>query len=550
MQVVTPKMLGSATTEIFRGITAKSGINFSTLVSVLLIVGVLYLGAFLSKFLQQRLMTVVSLKTTETLRNAVKAKLNKVPISYFDRNSTGNLMSIALNDIDNIGTNLQQSLTQLISNVILLVGMFVIMLTINPLLTLLACVMIPASTIIAKLLTPAVQNNYKKYLHSMGAINGSIEETYQNFIIVKSYNGEKDALNSFCKSNTDMRDAGWKAIFFGSCMMQFMMLVQNAIYVLIAAIGAIMVISGKMFIGDMQAFLQYSQQFTSPVSMLSQIWASLLSVMASAERVFELLDTDEMENYPHIFDNFPDDAKVVFDHIQFGYTEKPLMSDFNLKAANGQTIAIVGHTGAGKTTLVNLLERFYEIQKGSIRVGGSDIRNIDYKELRHRMGMVLQDTWLFSGTIFDNIKYGNVNATDEQVYAAAKAAYAEEFIEKLPDGYNTLLAEDADNISQGQKQLITIARAFVADPEILILDEATSSVDSRTEMIVQKAMKKLMEGRTSFVIAHRLSTVYDADRIIVMENGDIVETGTHQELIAQNGTYADIYDSQFAGYVA
>lgn len=550
MQVLTPRMLGGATTVIFSGIKSGSEIDFGALGRALFIVGLLYLGTFLFGFLQQRLMTVVSLKTTEALRNAVKEKLNRAPISYFDRNSTGNLMSVAVNDIDNIAQNLQESLTQLISSVILLGGTLVIMMTISPLLTLFACVMIPSSTFIAKVLTPYAQKNNVKYVRSMGAINSSIEEVYQNFTVIKSYNSESDALGAFRKSNSDMCDAGWRAKFFGSSMMHFMMLVQNAIYVLIAALGAVRVIGGKLLIGDLQAFLQYSQQFTSPVSRLTQIWTGLLSAIASAERVFELLDADELESCRQLPDNRSGDAKVVFENVQFGYGDEPLMSGFNLKVENGETVAIVGHTGSGKTTLVNLLERFYEIQEGGIRIDGTDVRSLDYKELRGRMGMVLQDTWLFSGTIFENIRYGNSKATDEQVYAAAKAAYADEFIEKLPNGYDTLLSEDGGNLSQGQRQLITIARAFVADPEILILDEATSNVDSRTEMIVQKAMKKLMEGRTSFVIAHRLSTIYDADRIIVMENGNIVETGTHQELVAQNGAYADIYNSQFAGSAA
>jgi ATP-binding cassette subfamily B protein len=546
MQVATPKMLGGATTVIFEGIKANTGIDLRALITVLAMVGVLYLGVFLASFLQERLMTVVSLKTAETLRNAVKAKLNQLPVSYFDKHSTGDMMSVAVNDIDNIATNLQQSLTQLITSVILVAGTLAIMLTISPLLTLLACVMVPAGVLIGKSFTPIAQKNNKKYVKSMGALNGSIEETYQNFTVIKTLNSEQIALDTFRKSNSDLCESGWRAKFVGQSMMHFMMLVQNGIYVLIAALGALRVMGGALIIGDLQAFLQYSSQFTSPISRFSMVWANLLLAIASAERIFALLDAETMDEYDRLFENKQDSAKVVFDKVRFGYTDTPLMTGFDLRVNNGQKVAIVGHTGAGKTTLVNLLERFYEIQDGSIRIDGTDIRSLGYDGLRRRIGMVLQDTWLFSGTIYDNIKYGNDNATNEQVYAAAKAAFADDFIQKLPDGYNTVLGEETDNISQGQKQIITIARAFVADPEIIILDEATSNVDSRTELVIQSAMKRLLEGRTSFVVAHRLSTIYDADCIIVMDCGDVVETGTHKELVAQNGVYADIYNGQFA----
>jgi ATP-binding cassette subfamily B protein len=550
MQVATPKILGRATNIIFSSIKVQTGIDFSKFGVILLTVGAMYLVTFIAAFLQERIMTIVSLKTTETLRNAVKAKLNKVPILYFDKHSTGELMSVAANDIDNISTNLQQSITQLISSIILVVGSLAIMITISPMLTLLSCIIIPASVLITKLLSPLVQRNSKKYMQSMGRLNGNIEETFQNFTLIKSFEGEKEALETFQKSNGDIRQSGWRAKFFGMSMMHIMMLVQNATYVLIAAMGAMRVISGTIMIGDLQAFLQYSGQFASPISRMSQIWASLLSAIASAERVFEIMDTDEMTVYQKEFENVTTSSKVLFNKVKFGYNATPLMNDFNLAVNNGQTIAIVGHTGAGKTTLVNLLERFYEIQGGSINIDGIDIRNMSYDNLRCQISMVLQDTWLFSGTIYDNIKFGNENATDEQIYAAAKASFADDFIQKLPDRYNTLLGEDAGNISQGQKQLITIARAFVADPEIIILDEATSSVDSRTEMVIQKAMQRLLKGRTSFVVAHRLSTIYNADNIIVMKDGDIVETGKHNELIAQNGVYADIYSSQFSNNVA
>lgn len=547
MQVAAPKLMGNATTVIFSGIQSQTGIDFGRLGRALAFVGALYLGIFLTYFLQERIMTVVSLRTTQTLRNQLKAKMNRLPVSYFDTHSTGDLMSIASNDIDNIAGSLQQSLTQLISSAILIIGTLVMMLTISPLLTLLACAMIPLSFLIGKLFTPGAQRNNKTYYQSMGALNDGIEETYQNFTVIKSFQGEKSAYSRFDAANTALCESGWRAKLYGTSMMHCMMLVQNVIYIFIAALGAIRVMAGGILIGDLQAFLQYSQQFTSPISRLSQIWSGLLSAIASAERVYAILDAEEMDLAMDnaILEMREEEAKVAFDHVKFGYTDQPLMNGFTLDVAEGQMIAIVGHTGAGKTTLVNLLERFYEIQDGSIRIDGMDIRYGGYSGLRSRIGMVLQDTWLFAGTIYDNIRFGNENATEEEVYAAARAAFADDFIQKLPDGYQTMLAEDAGNLSQGQRQLLTIARAFVANPEILILDEATSNVDSRTELVIQKAMHRLLKGRTSFVVAHRLSTIYEADRIIVMQNGDIVETGTHRELLSQGGVYADIYAAQF-----
>lgn len=551
MQVFSPKLLGSATTVIFDGLGSHTGIDFALLRTILLSVAALYAGAFVSSFLQQRIMTVVSQKTTYTLRNELKAKMNRVPVSYFDKRQNGDLMSVAVNDVDNVVTNLQQSLTALISSAVIVVGVVWMMLSISPLLTLLAAIMLPGSLLVMKLITPKTKKYSKEYYTSLGRLNSQIEETYQGFTVVKSFNGEEEALKKFDEVNTGMYETGWKARFIGGISMPGMLLVQNIIYVLIAAVGCVNVVSGAITIGNMQAFLQYSLQFSQPLMQFSQIWSSILSMIASAERVFEMLDAEEMSETKTEYAKHGDEiAKVVFEHVKFSYTDTPLMTDFSMEVEDGQMVAIVGHTGAGKTTLINLLERFYEIQDGSLRIDGEDIRNVERQTLRRRIGMVLQDTWLFSGTIYDNIKYGNESATDEQIYAAAKAAYADDFIQKLPDRYNTVLNEDAGNISQGQRQLITIARAFVSDPEILILDEATSNVDSRTELVIQQAMKRLLKGRTSFVVAHRLSTIYDADRILVMDKGDIVETGTHRELLAQNGTYADIYNSQFAGNAA
>lgn len=547
MQVYSPKILGSAVTLIFDGLRQGTAIDFNRVGIILLTVASMYAGVFITAFLQQRIMVLVAQRTTYTLRNELKAKMNKVPVSYFDRNSNGNLMSVAINDIDNIVTNLQQSLTDLISSAILLIGSFWMMISISPLLTGIACLIIPGTLLIMGIITPSTRKYSKAYYQSLGELNTKIEEIYQGFLVIKSFNGEAKAIQEFDNVNKNMVKTGWKARFFAGITMPTMQLMQNIIYVLIAVIGSVNVVARTILIGDVTAFLQYSSQFSNPIMKILQSWGNFVAMLASTERVFEMLDEEEMVEYPKEFQNHIEEpAKIVFDHVKFGYTDESLMKDFSLDVHEGQMLAIVGHTGAGKTTLINLLERFYEIQDGSIRIDGVDIRNTDRQTVRKKIGMVLQDTWLFSGTIYDNIRYGNENATKEQIYAAAKAAFADDFIQKLPDGYNTILNEDADNISQGQRQLITIARALVSDPEILILDEATSNVDSRTELIIQSAMKRLLKGRTSFVVAHRLSTIYDADRILVMDKGNIAETGTHKELIEKNGVYADIYSSQFA----
>lgn len=549
MQVLSPKELGRATTAIFNGLRSGRGIDFGALSAILFIVIALYVGVFLAMFLQQRFMVVIAQKTTYALRNELKVKMNKVPVSYFDKNSNGALMSVAVNDIDNIVTNLQQSVTGFISSVILIIGIAWMMFSINVVLALVTCVMVPLGLVLMKAFTPTIKKNSRIYFSSLGGLNGEVEESYQGFAVLKSFNGEDAALQEFQRNNTDMYERGWRARFVSSIITPFVGFLYNMIYVAIAVIGAVYVITGAISLGNMQAFLQYSSQFSIPFSQFAQLWGNIVSLLASAERVFDMIDAQEMVTYEKTFPDRPrEKSRVVFEGVKFGYTlDEPLMKNFNMEVADGQMIAIVGHTGAGKTTLINLLERFYEIDGGGIRVKGIDIRNIERSALRRQMGMVLQDTWLFSGSISDNIRYGNEGATAKQIEAAAKAASVDDFVAKLPEGYDTLLNEDADNISQGQRQLITIARAFVSDPEILILDEATSNVDSRTELIIQRAMKRLLKGRTSFVIAHRLSTIYDADRILVMDAGDIVETGNHEELLAAGGVYAEIYNSQFMG---
>lgn len=554
LQVATPKMLGDATTVLFNGATSHA-MDFGALSSILLGVCGLYAGSFVASFLQQRSMVAVAQRTAATLRQRLKEKMARVPISYLDGRATGDLMSVATNDVDNIAENLQEGLVMLVTSVVLFVGVFVMMLTISPLLTLLACIMVPGGLLVAKLLTgPAKRNNRYYYTH-LGSLNAHVEETYQGFAVVKAFGGEEAALADFDERNENMYRTGWRARFFGGIMMPCMMLLENASYVLIAVVGAVQVVGGGMPIGNLQAFLQYSSQFSDPITKFSMVWTNVLSAVASAERVFAVLDAEEMGEadgtgalMPAMLATLATDGelpKVAFRDVSFGYGDEPLMEHFDLEVSEGATVAIVGHTGAGKTTLINLLERFYDVDGGAIELDGADIASLSREEVRGRMGMVLQDPWLFTGTIYDNIAYGNPDAAPEQVRAAAKAAYADEFVRKLPHGFNTVLSEDADNISQGQRQLLTIARAFAADPEILILDEATSSVDGRTELIIQRAMAELMRGRTSFVIAHRLSTVVNADVIVVMDHGAIVEQGTHAELLARGGAYASLYESQF-----
>jgi ATP-binding cassette subfamily B protein len=547
MQIQTPKLLGRATTEIFKGVTEKGAtIDFNKLKLILLFAAVLYIGVNILAFLQQWIMTCVSQKTTKALRKELKKKINTLPVSYFDKNSNGNLMSIAVNDIDNIATTLQQSLTQLISGAITFVGILAIMLTISWQLTFIACAIIPGSLFIVRIFSPIAQKNFREYMKLQGNLNGIIEETYQGHMVVKSFNGEKDAIKKFESYNSNMYESGWRARFWGGSTMPNMMLLKNIGYILIAVFGAIKVTNNSITIGDMQAFLQYSTQFSQPISQFSNIWNGIISTIASAERVFNVLDEIDMEYKKNkIPDNCKEDVKIDFDKVSFGYSRDMLMKDFSLEVKSGQMVAIVGHTGAGKSTLINLLERFYEIQGGNIRIDGVDIRNMERSEIHANIGIVLQDTWLFSGTIYENIRYGNENASKDEIIDAAKASYVEEFVHKLPDGYDTILNEEASNISQGERQLITIARAFVANPKILILDEATSNVDSRTEALIQAATKKLLINRTSFVVAHRLSTIYNADNIVVMKDGAIAEMGKHEELLAAGGVYADIYYSQF-----
>ena len=557
--IVGPKILGLATTKLFEGLLAKyqallrhqpaPGVDFGYIATVLLILLGLYIISAIFMYVQQYVMAGVAQRTMYRLRREVDEKLSRLPLKYFDSRTHGEIMSRAVNDMDNLSTTLQQSITQLITSAVTLLGVIVMMLTISPLLSLVVVLTLPLSLLDTMGIAKRSQNYFRRQQRALGDLNGHVEEMYTGHKIVKAFGREGQSIAEFNERNDKLYHAGWRAQFVSGIIMPLMRFIGNIGYVFVAVVGGIMVTKNAITIGDVQAFIQYAQQFTQPITQLANFANVIQSAMASAERIFELLDGQEeiAEAVDAKAIEHPE-GEVQFQHVRFGYKEDTiLMEDMNIDVQPGQMIAIVGPTGAGKTTLVNLLMRFYEVNGGQILVDGVDITEIKRGELRRTFGMVLQDTWLFNGTIRANIAYGRDGATEEEIIRAARAAYADHFIRTLPEGYNTVLNEDATNISQGQKQLLTIARAFLADPEILILDEATSSVDTRTEMQIQKAMAELMRGRTSFVIAHRLSTIRDADLILVMNHGTIIEKGTHEELLAKNGFYADLYNSQFTG---
>ncbi|MDH6365348.1 ATP-binding cassette subfamily B multidrug efflux pump [Enterococcus sp. PF1-24] len=559
-QIQTPKVLGKATTEIFNGVmkgvqqmqqgqaVKEFPIDFDKIAQIIFTAIAMYLVSAAFSFLQQFIMTRVSQRTVYELRQDFESKMNRLPISYFDSHTNGDIMSRAINDMDNIAGTLQQNLTQLITSTVILIGVLAMMLSISWQLTLVALVTVPLSLIVVMVVAPKSQGFFSTQQNSLGLLNNQVEETYAGHTVVKTFNHENANQEVFEVENEKLYESGWKAQFISAMIMPLMNFIKNLGYVFVAVLGGIKVANGNMDLGDVQAFLQYTNQFSQPITQIASLINTIQSTVASAERIFEVLDEDEMDNEVSglpVEENSP--YKVRFENVQFGYNEQELlMTGFDLDVKSGQMVAIVGPTGAGKTTLINLLERFYDVSGGSIRYEGQDIRDISREDLRQHFSMVLQDTWLFTGSIYDNIKYGNESASHEQIIAAAKAAHVDEFVHKLPDDYRTVLNEDASNISQGQRQLITIARAFLANPDVLILDEATSSVDTRTEVLIQKAMNRLLENRTSFVVAHRLSTIRDADNIIVMNHGSIVETGNHDQLMAQNGFYADLYNSQFS----
>ncbi|MQS88301.1 ABC transporter ATP-binding protein [Companilactobacillus mishanensis] len=562
-QVMTPKVLGQATTEIYKGFMTgvaqqKAGIkvdqfpiDFTKIEQIILIVFLMYLASGLFSFIQQFVMTRISQRTVYKLRRDLKGKMRRLPISYYDEHSNGDIMSRAINDMDNIAGTLQQSLTQLVTSTVTFIGVLWMMFTISWQLTLIALATIPLSLVVVGFIAPSSQKFFAAQQKSLGLLNNQVEENYAGHVVVKSFNHEKEAIGKFDKENATLYKASWKAQMISGIIMPLMTLINNLGYVFVAMVGGIQVANGSVSLGNIQAFLQYMNQFSQPITQLANLANTIQATVASAERIFEVIDEPEMDNSAVDVPDIQTDKKVILDHMDFGYADKPLlMKDYNLEVKPGEMVAIVGPTGAGKTTIINLLERFYDVKGGSIKLDGKDIRNMSREDVRSHYAMVLQDTWLFTGTIYDNLKYSNQDATKDEVIAAAKAAHVDAFVRQLPDGYDTVLNEEASNISQGQRQLITIARAFVADPEILILDEATSSVDTRTELHIQHAMERLLKNRTSFVVAHRLSTIQDADKIIVMNEGSIVETGNHDELMAQNGFYADLYNSQFAGNVA
>jgi len=555
--IVSPKIMGLVTTKLFEGVVAKmqgvpgASFDFDYIMRILLILAVLYTISSFFFYVQQYIMATVAQNTVYELRQDVYEKLNRMPLKFFDSRPHGEIMSRAVNDMDNISTTLQQSLTQLVTSAVTLVGIVIMMLTISPILTLIIVLTFPLSILVTTVVAKRSQGHFKDQQRSLGILNGHIEEMYTGHKIVKAFGLEQRSLSEFDAINEQLYTAGWKAQFISGVIMPLMNFIGNIGYVFVSVVGGILVTRRMIAIGDVQAFIQYSRQFTMPITQLANIANIIQSTIASAERVFELLDEEEevpeAENAKII--QFPQ-GEVQFQHVKFGYKEDvPLIDDMNIDVQPGQTIAIVGPTGAGKTTLVNLLMRFYELNGGKITIDGVDTTQLRRGDLRTMFGMVLQDTWLFQGTIRDNIAYGRDGATEEEIIQAAKAAHADHFIRTLPDGYDTILNEDATNISQGQKQLLTIARTILIDPAILILDEATSSVDTRTEIYIQKAMNELMQGRTSFVIAHRLSTIRDADLILVMNHGSIIEKGTHEGLLAKGGFYADLYNSQFTSPV-
>lgn len=552
--IVSPKILGKATTKLFEGIIAMSKgvpdakIDFDYITQILLLLAGFYIISAIFSYVQQYLMAGVAQKVVLDMRSQINSKLSRLPLKYFDSKTHGEILSRATNDVDNISTTLQQSLTQLITSVVTIVGVIVMMLTISPWLTLITIVTLPLSVLVVKGVATRSQKYFKGQQKSLGDLNGHVEEMYTGHKIVKAFGREEQSMKDFDEINEKLYHSGWKAQFLSGLIMPLMSFVSNIGYVLVCVVGGIFVTNGKITIGDVQAFIQYTRQFSQPIAQTANIANVIQSTIASAERVFELLDEEEevleIQNAKTI--KYPQGA-VQFEHVKFGYKEDAiLIEDMNIDVSPGQTIAIVGPTGAGKTTLINLLMRFYELNDGAIKIDGVNIADMKRGDLRSKFGMVLQDTWLFNGTIRDNIAYGREGAKEEEIIKASKAAHADHFIRTLPDGYNTILNEEASNISQGQKQLLTIARAILADPSILILDEATSSVDTRTEIYIQKAMNELMKGRTSFVIAHRLSTIRDADLILVMNQGSVIEKGTHEGLLKQGGFYADLYNSQFS----
>ena len=549
--IAGPKILGKATTEIFTGLVGKvsgsSGIDFEKIAHILIFLMCLYVTSAIFSFIQGYIMTGVSQKLTYRLRKEISEKINRMPMNYFDTRTHGEVLSRVTNDIDTLSQSLNQSATQIITSFTTIIGVLIMMLSISPLMTLVALLILPISLGLISTIVKRSQRHFKNQQEYLGHVNGQVEEVYGGHNIVKAFNKEADVINEFDETNEILYQSAWKSQFFSGMMMPIMQFVGNLGYVAVAILGGYLAIKKTIEVGDIQSFIQYVRNFTQPITQVAQVANMLQSTAAASERVFEFLEEEEEDQFaqnPVSVEGL--EGNVEFDHVHFGYNaDKIIINDFSAKVKQGQKIAIVGPTGAGKTTMIKLLMRFYDVNSGAILIDGHNLKDFNRGELRQMFGMVLQDTWLFHGSIKENIRYGKLDATDEEVIEAAKAAHVHRFVQTLPNGYDMELNEEASNVSQGQKQLLTIARAILADPKILILDEATSSVDTRTEVRIQKAMDNLMRGRTSFIIAHRLSTIRDADLILVMKDGDIIEQGNHEELLKQNGFYAELYNSQF-----
>ena len=549
--IAGPKILGKATTEIFTGLVGKvsgsSGIDFEKIAHILIFLMCLYVTSAIFSFIQGYIMTGVSQKLTYRLRKEISEKINRMPMNYFDTRTHGEVLSRVTNDIDTLSQSLNQSATQIITSFTTIIGVLIMMLSISPLMTLVALLILPISLGLISTIVKRSQRHFKNQQEYLGHVNGQVEEVYGGHNIVKAFNKEADVIKEFDETNEILYQSAWKSQFFSGMMMPIMQFVGNLGYVAVAILGGYLAIKKTIEVGDIQSFIQYVRNFTQPITQVAQVANMLQSTAAASERVFEFLEEEEEDQFaqnPVSVEGL--EGYVEFDHVHFGYNaDKIIINDFSAKVKQGQKIAIVGPTGAGKTTMIKLLMRFYDVNSGVILIDGHNLKDFNRGELRQMFGMVLQDTWLFHGSIKENIRYGKLDATDEEVIEAAKAAHVHRFVQTLPNGYDMELNEEASNVSQGQKQLLTIARAILADPKILILDEATSSVDTRTEVRIQKAMDNLMRGRTSFIIAHRLSTIRDADLILVMKDGDIIEQGNHEELLKQNGFYAELYNSQF-----
>ena len=549
--IVGPKILGNATTEIFNGLISKlsggTGIDFGKIAGILLTLLTLYIISMLFSAIQSFLMTNVSQKLTYRMRNDIAVKINKLPMKYFDKRTNGEVLSIITNDVDTFSQNMNQSVTQIITAICTIIGILIMMLSISVTMTIISIIILPITALVVRFIVKKSQKYFKAQQDYLGHVNGQVEEVYSGHNIVKVFNGEEKAIEDFDKMNHELYHSGWKSQFMSGLMHPIINFAGNVGYVGVAILGGYLAVQGRITVGNIQSFIQYNKQFTQPINQIAQISSMLQSMVAASERIFEFLEEEEeVQEIPNAVSTKGLKGNVTFDHVKFGYNEdKIIIHDFNETVKDGQKVAIVGPTGAGKTTMVKLLMRFYDVNSGAILVDGHNVKDFNRGELRQMFGMVLQDTWLFGGTIKENIKYGKPDATDEEVIAAAKAAHVHHFIQTLPKGYDMVIDEESSNISQGQKQLLTIARVILTNPEILILDEATSSIDTRTEQQIQSAMDNLMKGRTSFIIAHRLSTIKNADTILVMNQGDVIEQGTHEELLAKGGFYANLYNSQF-----